>query len=119
MPVVIKRVQEAATPDDGERILVDRLWPRGISHERAQLDGWAKEIAPTAALRIWFHHDPERMAEFTRRYRAELETRPEAREAVQHLLDTLEQGKKITLVYAAKDPELNQAKVLAEYLTGR
>lgn len=116
MPVVIKRVHEAAEADDGERVLVDRLWPRGISRARAQLSEWAKEVAPTTALRTWFNHDPARMDEFARRYVDELDSRPETRAAVAHLLDLLHQGRKLTLVYAAKDPEHNQAKVLAEYL---
>lgn len=119
MPVEIKRVYEAAGADDGERILVDRLWPRGVSHDRAKLSEWNKDVAPTAELRTWFNHDPARMDEFAERYRSELDSLPEAREAVQHLLDLLRKGKKLTLVYAAKDPKVNQAKVLAEYLTSR
>ncbi len=119
MPVEIKRVYEAAGADDGERILVDRLWPRGVSHDRAKLSEWDKDVAPTAELRTWFNHDPARMDEFAERYRSELDSLPEAREAVQHLLDLLRKGKKLTLVYAAKDPKVNQAKVLAEYLTSR
>ncbi|SER72584.1 Uncharacterized conserved protein YeaO, DUF488 family [Propionibacterium cyclohexanicum] len=116
MPVAIKRVYEAASEADGQRILVDRLWPRGISHERAQLSAWEKEVAPTAQLRTWFNHEPSRMAEFTRRYRHELDTLAPAQEAVGRLLELLGQGTKITLVYGAKDPTLNQARVLADYL---
>src|SRR5438876_11733092 len=73
-----KRVYEAARPADGERLLVERLWPRGIKKEALRLDGWLPEVAPTPALRKWFHHDPARWAEFQERYRAELDARPEA-----------------------------------------
>src|SRR5437870_10224396 len=74
----LKRVYEAARPADGERFLVERLWPRGIKKEALRLDGWLPEVAPTPALRKWFHHDPARWAEFQERYRAELDARPEA-----------------------------------------
>ena len=72
MDVRLKRAYDAAEPGDGYRVLVDRLWPRGVSKERARLDEWARELAPSAELRTWFGHDPERFAEFERRYRAEL-----------------------------------------------
>lgn len=116
MSVAIKRVYEKAQDDDGDRVLVDRLWPRGMSHDRARLSEWNKDIAPSAGLRTWFNHAPERMDEFARRYRHELDTVPEARDAVSHLLELLGQGRRITLVYGAKDPRLNQARVLADYL---
>lgn len=108
----LKRAYEPAAPDDGLRILVDRLWPRGISKEKAALDDWAKEIAPSTGLREWFGHQPELWPEFQRRYRQELaghadkldEIRAKACEGV------------VTLVYGARDEEHNDAVVLREAL---
>jgi uncharacterized protein YeaO (DUF488 family) len=113
--VRLKRAYEPHAPDDGMRILVDRLWPRGVSKEEAKLDIWLKEIAPSAALRTWFNHDPDRWAEFRRRYRDELK---------QHsplLRDLREQARNrpITLVYSAKDETHNDAVVLRNVLLGR
>jgi uncharacterized protein YeaO (DUF488 family) len=111
--VVTKRVYEPATADDGFRVLVDRLWPRGVSHERAALDLWLKEVAPSAELRVWYGHQDERFAEFARRYLAELEANP----ALEQLRSLIAEHPKTTLLYGAKSP-LNEASVLAELLTG-
>lgn len=78
MRICIKRVYEAASPDDGERILVDRLWPRGLSKEKAAIDIWEKDVAPSAALRKWFGHDPDKFDDFRNKYRKELEDNPAA-----------------------------------------
>jgi uncharacterized protein YeaO (DUF488 family) len=109
--IATKRVYAEPSRRDGMRILVDRLWPRGLRKEAAAIDLWAKELAPTPSLRTWFDHRPERFTEFKRRYRAELKHNP-ARE------DVLAQiGKrKATLLYAAKDPAINHAVVLADVL---
>ncbi len=111
----IKRVYEPATKDDGYRVLVDRIWPRGESKERAQLDEWLKDIAPSTELRKWFGHDPEKMSEFTRRYRAELDANGPA---VSHLRQIMEEHPVVTLVYSAKDQQDNQAVVLRDYMSG-
>jgi uncharacterized protein YeaO (DUF488 family) len=110
--VVSKRIYEPAAPDDGFRVLVDRLWPRGVSHERAALDLWLKEVAPSAELRVWFDHRDDRFAEFTRRYLAELDTNP----ALAELRSIVAEHPKVTLLYGAKSP-LNEASVLVGLLT--
>jgi len=110
--VVTKRVYEPAKADDGFRVLVDRLWPRGVSHERAALDLWLKEVAPSAELRVWYDHRSERFPEFTRRYLAELDQNP----AFEQLQSLVAEHAKTTLLYGAKSP-LNEASVLAEQLT--
>lgn len=115
MPFQIKRIYAPAEPADGERILVDRLWPRGVSKERAALTQWMKEIAPSPALREWFGHQPERFAAFKEAYKKELETDPEKRQAMDTLLQ-LAKGHTVTLLYGAKDPQINQAVVLADCL---
>jgi uncharacterized protein YeaO (DUF488 family) len=107
--VAIKRAYDLPSSDDGTRILVDRLWPRGLSRAKAMLDGWNKDVAPSTALRQWFDHRPERFAEFAKRYRTELKNNP----AVAELRAT--KGK-LTLVYAARDPAINHAVVLAKIL---
>lgn len=107
--VAIKRAYDRPSPQDGTRILVDRLWPRGLSKAKASLDGWNKDVAPTPALREWFGHRPERFTEFAKRYRAELEHNP----AVAELRKT--KGK-VTLIYGARDPAINHAVVLAKAL---
>lgn len=111
-PVILKRAYEAASPDDGRRVLVDRLWPRGVSKEKAAIDLWLKEIAPTTVLRQWFGHDPALWEEFQRRYRAELDANGEV---VGQLRDVIHAGK-TTLIYGAKDEAHNDAVVLAAYL---
>jgi uncharacterized protein YeaO (DUF488 family) len=115
MDVRTKRVYEPATRDDGVRVLVDRVWPRGIRKEDAHLVEWRKEVAPSTALRQWFNHDPARWEAFRERYAAELETHPEDLAA----LRALARGKRLTLVYSARDTEHNQAVVLQQLLTGK
>jgi uncharacterized protein YeaO (DUF488 family) len=111
----IKRAYEQASRSDGARFLVERLWPRGLSKERLQLEGWLKDVAPSAELRRWFQHDPAKWVEFRRRYREELEASPEA---WQPLLARARRGR-VTLVYAAHDAEHNSAVVLKEFLEGK
>jgi uncharacterized protein YeaO (DUF488 family) len=108
----IKRAYEAASPKDGDRYLVDRLWSRGVKKDALALTAWLKEVAPSAALRGWFGHDPARWEIFRRRYRAELES---SSAALQPLRDALSQGL-VTLVYSARDEAHNQAVVLREFL---
>jgi uncharacterized protein YeaO (DUF488 family) len=110
--VAVKRVYEAPADGDGLRVLVDRVWPRGLSKEKARIDHWLKDVAPSTALRQWFRHDPERWAEFRWRYRAELAQNPDALEALRSLM----RGKRATLLYDARDEAHNQAVVLAEVL---
>lgn len=114
MNLQVKRVYEPADPGDGFRVLVDRLWPRGVSKERAALGLWAKEIAPTTELRTWYHAHPGEFAEFTRRYRAELTENPE----VGRLREQLSGHPVITLLYGVHDTEHNHALILAEVLAG-
>lgn len=110
--VVIKRIYEPPMPEDDYRILVDRLWPRGVSKEEAHLDLWLKEITPSPELRIWFDHDPALFPAFREKYRAELAAMPE----VVAKIATLAKSHDITLLYAAKDPKVNHAIILKEYL---
>ena len=112
--VAIKRVYDQPEAGDGTRILVDRLWPRGLSKERARVDIWLKEVAPSNDLRKWFGHDPEKFAEFRRRYEAELESEP-GQGALARLRDLARQGP-VTLVFAAHDSEHNDAVVLRDLL---
>lgn len=110
-----KRIYEASDrPGDGRRILVDRIWPRGISKERADLDAWCPEVAPSTELRRWFGHDPRRWAEFLRRYEAELASS----EPFGDLVAQAEHGD-VTLLYSARDTEHNQAVALAGFLERR
>lgn len=106
----LKRVYEPPSPDDGERFLVDRLWPRGMSHERAHLTGWMKDLAPSTELRRWFGHDPARWEEFQRRYKAELRA-PDKQALIDDLASRAAHGP-VTLVYGARDTEHNEAVVL-------
>ena len=108
----LKRAYEPAEPGDGVRILVDRLWPRGVSKADASLDDWTKEIAPSTELRQWFGHDPERWPEFQRRYRAELGQHTEALDRIRDLA----RSRTVTLVYGAHDQERNDAVVLRDVL---
>ncbi|WP_298712074.1 DUF488 domain-containing protein [Chitinophaga sp.] len=105
-----KRIYEPTAPDDGFRILVDRLWPRGIKKENAHIDLWAKDVAPSTGLRQWFHHDAGHWTEFEKRYRAELK----ASGAVEALLPEIRKHKTVTLLYGARDEAHNQAVVLQE-----
>lgn len=109
-----RRVYEAATPSDGRRVLVDRLWPRGLSKEKACLDEWLKAVAPSDELRRWYGHEPTRFAEFTRRYQAELKE-PEQAEALRHLRDEARAGP-VTLLTATRDLEHSEAEVLVQQL---
>lgn len=111
MAVQIKRVYDEPGPDDGQRILVDRLWPRGISKEKAALDDWMKDVAPTPALRKWFDHRPERWVEFRKRYREELRENP----AVEALRERVAAGT-VTLLYGSRNRQYNHAAVLADFL---
>jgi uncharacterized protein YeaO (DUF488 family) len=111
--LVTKRIYEEPSGDDGCRVLVDRLWPRGVSKERAHLDLWLKEIAPSPPLRTEFAHMKERFADFRRTYLAELAQNP----AVDTLLELARGHGRLTLLYAAKDPEVNHARVLQEFIT--
>lgn len=110
--IKIKRVYEPAEQGDGYRVLVDRLWPRGLKKEAAELDLWLKEIAPSPTLRTWFGHKPERFAEFSKKYRAELKANP----AVAQLRALAREHKTVTLLYGARDTEHNHAVVLAAYV---
>lgn len=113
MHVEIKRVYEDSSPDDGTRVLVDRLWPRGKSKEAAHIDEWAKDIAPSTELRQWFDHNPKRFEEFASSYRAELH---ENKDAIDEILERIDLRKRVTLVYAAKDTQCNHAVVLKSFL---
>ncbi|ODT77565.1 MAG: hypothetical protein ABS76_27785 [Pelagibacterium sp. SCN 64-44] len=108
----LKRIYDPSNAGDGTRVLVDRLWPRGLSKQDAGIDLWLKSIAPSTDLRHWFNHQPERWMEFTQRYRKEL---AENTEAVAQL-EKLSAGGPVTLLYAARDTEHNQAQVLLSYL---
>lgn len=107
----IKRVYEAPSSQDGMRVLVDRLWPRGVRKEAAKLDAWLKDVAPSPALRRWFDHRPERFVEFNRRYRQELTTN-----AALEDLRKLGRRRRVTLLYGARDPAVNHAVVLQSAL---
>jgi uncharacterized protein YeaO (DUF488 family) len=106
--IKIKRIYETPEKEDGFRILVDRLWPRGFTKERAAVDLWLKEIAPSTALRKWFNHIPEKWEEFKKRYRSEIR---ENKEALSLLKEQIKKGN-VTLLYAAKDEEHNDAIIL-------
>lgn len=107
-----KRVYEPASPEDGARFLVERLWPRGLKKESLRLDAWVREVAPSTGLRRWFSHDAAKWNEFRRRYRAELKAHPDA---CQLLLDAARHGP-VTLLYSAHDVAHNNAVALQEYL---
>lgn len=113
--ILLKRAYDPPAASDGRRVLVDRLWPRGVSKDQAQIDEWLKEIAPSDALRKWFGHKPERWEEFRKRYKAELRDKGDL---LKQLEEAAAQGM-VTLVYAARDAEHNQAVVLQEELQGR
>lgn len=115
MNLRLKRVYEHPSDDDGQRVLVDRIWPRGLSKEKAAVDLWLKEIAPSTALRRWFGHDPKKWDEFRRRYRAELEERADAVETLRRLAA---KGR-VTLLFGAKDETHNQAVALKAFMEGQ
>jgi uncharacterized protein YeaO (DUF488 family) len=111
-----KRAYDAPAKEDGFRILVDRLWPRGLSKKDVKVDLWMKEIAPSAELRAWFKHDPEKWQEFRKRYAAELS---KSKELLRQMRMIEKEKRTITLVYGARDEEHNDAVVLREILRGR
>jgi uncharacterized protein YeaO (DUF488 family) len=113
--VQLRRAYDSPRADDGQRVLVDRLWPRGLSRQRAQLDEWCKEVAPSTDLRKWYGHEPDRYEEFGRRYRAELEE-PERATAFAHLRELADDGP-LTLLTAARRSDISEAAVLVDLLT--
>jgi uncharacterized protein YeaO (DUF488 family) len=115
MKIQVKRIYDEPAPADGARVLVDRVWPRGMRKEAAHLYEWAKDVAPSAELRTWYQHDPAKFGEFRQRYIAELAA-PGPREALARLRD-LAAGRPVTLLTATKDVALSQAAVLAELLS--
>lgn len=110
MTFQIKRVYDDPAASDGWRVLVDRLWPRGLRKEAAALDAWLKDVAPTPDLRTWWNHDPDRLAEFADRYRAELEHNP----ALDELREIGAAHDTVTLLYGARDPDVNHARILRD-----
>ncbi|WPO75225.1 DUF488 domain-containing protein [Streptomyces sp. KN37] len=117
LDVQLKRVYDDAEPDDGARVLVDRLWPRGLAKDRAELDAWDKEVAPSDELRRWYGHDAARFEEFAERYRQELAA-ADSRAALDRLRDHARAGR-LTLLTATKDLPHSHVTVLAEILTSR
>ncbi|UWP86885.1 DUF488 domain-containing protein [Dactylosporangium fulvum] len=113
--ITYRRIYEESSPEDGRRVLVDRIWPRGMRKADAHLDEWLRDVAPSTELRRWYSHEPGRFAEFRRRYLTELRE-PARRQAVDHLRDIADRDK-LTLLTATHDVEHSQAAVLAEWLT--
>lgn len=111
----VKRVYEAPSPDDGMRVLVDRLWPRGLSREKAHVDLWLKELAPSTELRKWFNHDPEKWDEFRRRYLKELQQQPAV---LSHAIESMGTGP-VTLLFGSKEARFNDAVALQAFLLSR
>jgi uncharacterized protein YeaO (DUF488 family) len=114
MPVRIRRVYDPPAPDEGYRVLIDRLWPRGLRKDQLPLDAWLRELAVSDGLRRWFGHEPARWEEFRQRYRAEL-LAPERRPLLEELARRARDGT-VTILYGARDPQHNNAVVLAELL---
>ncbi len=115
MKIHVKRVYDAPGPRDGTRILIDRLWPRGLSKAKAEVDVWIKEIAPSTELRRWYGHDAQKWAEFRKRYHAELDETPDvARELMSHA-----KKEQVTLLFGSREERLNNAFALKEYLESR
>ena len=114
LSVALKRAYDEPAASDGTRVLVERLWPRGISRERAHIDLWLKDVAPSTELRTWFHHDPQKFPEFRRRYEAELKSEA-AQQALTKLREIAKQGQ-LTLVFAAHDANLSNAVILQDLL---
>ena len=112
--VAVKRIYEQPEVQDGYRALIDRLWPRGVSRQRAALDAWLVELAPSHELRTWFRHDPKRWREFARRYRAELRTQSDALEALRQRAERM----RVTLLTATREPRINHGVVLRALLLG-
>jgi uncharacterized protein YeaO (DUF488 family) len=117
MAVTVKRAYEEPRPADGRRVLVERLWPRGLSKEAAQIDRWLKDVSPSTELRQWFHARPSMWLKFRDRYLHEL-CAPEAQEPLQELYDMAAQRRRLTLVFGSRDQEHNSAVVLKELLEG-
>jgi uncharacterized protein YeaO (DUF488 family) len=117
MAVATKRVYETASSGDGARVLVDRLWPRGLSKDKAAVKLWLRDLAPSSELRRWFHANPEAWALFRKRYFRELKD-PEAAAALQELYDLVEKKKRVTLLFAYHDSERNNAVALKELIDG-
>lgn len=111
--IKLKRIYDEYSDSDGMRVLVDRIWPRGVSKEKAHLDYWLKEIAPSDALRNWFHHDPTKWTEFEKKYKEELK---EKIDLLEQIRDAEKKHTTVTLLYGAKDTQHNQAVVIAELL---
>ena len=112
MSIQLKRAYEAVAESDGYRVLVDRLWPRGISKEEAHIDSWLKEAAPSNELRKWYNHDPEKWDEFKKRYYKELDSQPEIVEELRKIV----KKSRVTFIYSAKNETINNAVALKEYL---
>lgn len=112
MAIMLKRAYEKPEPEDGLRILVERLWPRGISKEDAKVDAWMKDVAPSNELRKWYGHDPAKWTEFKKRYFEELDGEKDAVDALRKTI----KGKEVTFVYGSKEEKLNSAAALREYL---
>jgi uncharacterized protein YeaO (DUF488 family) len=112
--VQVRRIYDEPAPNDGARVLVDRIWPRGLTKSKAELDEWCKQVAPSTELRKWYNHDPERFKEFARRYHVELKQQ-ERSEALDHLRD-IAKDRTLTLLTATKHPEISEAEVLAKML---
>jgi uncharacterized protein YeaO (DUF488 family) len=112
MAFKVKRIYDDPSPDDGYRALVDRLWPRGVSKEHAELDEWAKDLAPSTELRTWFGHESSRFDQFAQRYRDELDVNP----VVKRFAALGADNDTVTLLFAARDPQVNHAVVLRDYL---
>ena len=115
--VQVRRAYDAPEPSDGKRVLVDRLWPRGLSKEKAQLDDWCKQVSPSTELRKWYAHDPEKFDEFAQRYRHELQD-PERAEALDRLRQDAADGQ-LTLITAAKRSDISEATVLADLIQSK
>jgi uncharacterized protein YeaO (DUF488 family) len=113
--IKIKRIYDAPSDDDGSRILVDRLWPRGLSKEKARVDLWLKEIAPSNELRKWYAHDPKKWAEFRKKYFNDLDTK---RELVNQIVQKMKEGD-VSLLYSSKEEKINNAVALKEYIEKR
>lgn len=118
MTIQLKRAYEPVAPGDGYRVLIDRLWPRGIRKTELQLDAWAKELAPSNELRRWYHHEPELWDEFRKRYRDELDGTAGAEETMADLVNRAREGT-VTLVFSARDAEHSNAEALSELLEAK
>src|SRR6056297_1741931 len=113
MNIQIKRIYDQADSNDGTRVLVDKIWPRGLSKQKAKLDDWWKEVSPSNSLRKWFHHDPARWEEFKELYKRELSAK---RKTIMELVAGVDSSQPLTLLYGAKDKNHNHAKVLKKYI---